>query len=134
MVLLGAVVAAVGLLLGIKASLGLGWWPGIVVSVVIVVAAGWGEREVTREAKLRRLRRQALIRRDLPETSLDPVADVGVRPWLGGGPTMEPSPFIERRAMERLRRGLEEKRFVILVGEKTSGKYLSLPQSASRSS
>lgn len=121
-VVLGAFVAAFGLLLGIKAWLGLEWWPGIVISVLVVVAVGWGEREASRWARLRQLRRQALIRRDLPETSLDPVVDVGVKPWLGGGPTMELSPFIERRAMGGLRRGLKEKRFAILVGDETSGK------------
>jgi lipopolysaccharide/colanic/teichoic acid biosynthesis glycosyltransferase len=118
-------VAVVAMIIGIKTSLGLEGPAGILVPILILLVTGSIEREIRREMTRRRLRQTTLKRRDHPETTLDPVRDVGVRPWLGGGPSGSStglSPFVERQAMNGVEKGLARRRFVILVGPETSGK------------
>jgi lipopolysaccharide/colanic/teichoic acid biosynthesis glycosyltransferase len=115
-------VAIAALLVAINAFLDLHGLLGFLTAILIIVVVGRAEREIHRAVRVRQLRRAALIRRDHPETSLDPVKDVGVRPWLGGGPSGELSPFVERRAIRALRAGLRDNRFAIMVGPQMSGK------------
>jgi lipopolysaccharide/colanic/teichoic acid biosynthesis glycosyltransferase len=128
--------AVVGVIVLVRASLGLAGLPGILVPILILVVAGFIEREVRQGVRRRQLRLTALQRRDHPETTLDAVEDVGVHPWLGGGPSKSSrvlAPFVERRAMKSLLRGLSERRFVILVGPETSGKARLAYEAAVRS-
>lgn len=115
----------VAVVVAVKVSLGLEGPLGILVPTLVIVAAGAAALGLHREMRRRRLRRTVLRRRDHPETTLDPVRDMRIKPWLGSGPSESPSdlpPFVKRRAMKGLEQGLAKRRFVILVGPETSGK------------
>ncbi len=115
--------AVVGVLLTVLAaalvvgtSVGLVGAGAIVVGLAGVYLIGWWQLGKAQE----RLYEEAFPWRDVGEKA-DPVKDFGVKYW-SGRPREEPPTFVTRTAMKAVEEALDDKRFVLLTGERTSGK------------
>jgi lipopolysaccharide/colanic/teichoic acid biosynthesis glycosyltransferase len=62
----------------------------------------------------------------------DPIRDFRVRPWSGWPSQNTPPPYVRRTAMAAVEDGLNDERFVLLLGERTSGKSRLLYELASK--
>ncbi len=111
-VLVGAALT-VGRIFGVDAPL------AIVIGLFVFLVSS----RILRARKRTELRRQAFVGGGpVVAADADPIEHFFVRPWYGRASEGKLPPFVERRVMEPLLKGLEEERFVILVGKKTSGK------------
>ena len=116
----------IALLAVIAAALALGEIIGVGdhrLAIVLGVSLFFGLDQIRRGRNRDALRRQAFVGGGpVVAEDADPIEHFFIRPWHGRVSEGKLPPFVERNVMKPLMEGLEQERFAILSGKKTSGK------------
>jgi lipopolysaccharide/colanic/teichoic acid biosynthesis glycosyltransferase len=112
-----ALIAALGVVLFVSDSSALAGPVALIVALMLVFTVGrisiWAERE--------ELLRDALLWRGMADHA-DPVKHFAVKNWSAWTSKESPPPFVRRTAMGLAQTALKDDRFVLLTGERISGK------------
>jgi lipopolysaccharide/colanic/teichoic acid biosynthesis glycosyltransferase len=114
----GAVAGGFVLVAGVIGSI-FGLFGGI--ATIVGLAFAYLIDLIRAQRKREALREEAFAWRGIAAES-EPTEDFFVKDWYGRGPGNALPPYVPRSAMGTLNEGLDEERFVILTGNRTSGK------------
>lgn len=112
-----AIAAALAAATGLAMRFGVHGLAGVLGVLALFYGAGIAGEGVDR----RRRRKEAFLRRDSPEKTLDPIEDCRVHPCIGQEDGTVPE-FVERGEWELLQAGLTKKRFIVITGKGICGK------------
>jgi lipopolysaccharide/colanic/teichoic acid biosynthesis glycosyltransferase len=115
--IVGAAIAALGVVLVVGTSIGFTGSIAIVVGLIAVYLTGLWYQSRSRKQLLEK----TFIWRGVGPKA-DPIEHFAVKFWSGWGSKTEAPPYVRRAVMGEVEEGLAQEQFVLLMGERTSGK------------